>query len=77
MTDTVPPFGTEITYPGGKAVFAELVRLPDNSLAFDCQDCVFEEKCPRIDGKTALDCRGGVYLDKTKYLGLKLVGVIK
>lgn len=77
MTDTVPPFGTEIAYPGGEAVFAELVHLPDGSLAFDCQDCVFEKECDRATGETAPPCKGGVYLDKVQYLGLKLVGVIK
>lgn len=77
MTDTAPPFGTEITHPGGKAVFTELVHQSDNELAFDCQDCAFEKECDRATGKTARPCRGGVYLDKTKYLGLKLVGVIK
>lgn len=77
MTDTAPMFGTKIAYPGGEAVFAELVHLPDGSLAFDCGDCVFEEECHRATGKTARPCRGGVYLDKTKYLGFKLVGVIK
>lgn len=76
MTDTAPMFGTEIAYPGGEAVFAELVPL-DDSLAFDCGDCVFEKECPRQAGGTSRPCKGGVYLDKTKYLGLKLVGVIK
>lgn len=77
MTNTAPPFGTEATYPGGEAVFAELVRLPDGSLAFDCEDCAFKEECYLETGKTTHPCFGGVYIDKLKYMQLKLVGDVK
>lgn len=77
MTNTAPPFGTEITHPGGEAVFAKLVQRENNELAFSCGDCVFGKECPRQAGRTSRPCIGGVYLDKVQYLGLKLTGVIK
>lgn len=73
-----PPQGTVVSYPGGEAVFAKYVHRPDGSLSLDCSDCVYARTCLlRPPGKpTARPCIGGVYLDKMKYLEMKLLGEI-
>lgn len=73
-----PPQGTVVTYPGGEAVFARYTHKPDGSLSIDCSNCVYVRTCLRRPAgePTTRPCTGGVYLDKMKYLEMKLLGEI-
>lgn len=73
-----PPPGTAFAYPGGEAIFAKYSHKPDGSLTIDCSSCVYREPCGHRPAGTPTirPCIGGVYLDKMKYLEMKLLGEI-
>lgn len=61
-----PPFGSIIRIaPHKLVVFA---KHTDNT---NCRDCTFEDDRPQCE---AVECRGGVYIPKNKYLEMRLLG---
>ena len=69
LTDTTehpPPFGSIIRIaPRKLVVFA---KHTDNT---NCRDCTFADDRPQCE---AIECRGGVYIPKNKYLEMRLLG---
>ncbi len=70
-TANAPPFGTLVTYRGVEAVFTANTP-PVNG----CASCAYDEYCGSARGQTYIECPGGVYVGKLKYLELKLLGEI-
>lgn len=76
-TPPIPPHGTLVNHGGIESVFV------DDGPAFGCRNCAYMKKCkmtaPLSEYRVELDirCGPGVYLPKTKYMQLKLVGEVE
>lgn len=72
-TPSIPPHGTLVNHGGIEAVFVD-------SPGFGCRDCAYIARCKMTSVFGArhveldIRCGPGVYLPKTKYMQLKLVG---
>lgn len=75
-TPPIPPHGTLVNHGGIEAVFVD-------DPGFGCRSCVYIKKCKMTAPFSAyhveldIRCGSGVYLPKTKYMQLKLVGEVE
>ena len=66
ITEHPPPFGSVVRIAPRK--FVVFARHTDNT---NCRDCAFANARPQCD---AINCFGGVYIPKDKYLEMRLLG---